>query len=135
MRLLEDENRILISLFELVSIARRKACSTVPLDEDEPGEMDAAKFTLELFGIQKRERIEYDTQRDGISFRITASADSVSDNKITLIRRTAATTKGQQRAEEAQCRAEAFILGKIIAEKYGYDEMTLKIDFLRVPSD
>ena len=41
MKLIADENRILISLSELVSIARRRISPALPTDESEPELVDA----------------------------------------------------------------------------------------------
>ena len=130
MRLIENENRILIGLQELVSVARRKACATVPLDEDEPLSDAASKTMLLSFGIQSRERLEYDTEEAGIRFRITGCADRISDNTITMVKCFNGGTKAQQKAQESQSRAEAFILSKILAETNDFYEIRIDIHYV-----
>ena len=48
-----SENRILISLGEFISIARRKISPTLPTDENEPEISEASKVTLLSLGISE----------------------------------------------------------------------------------
>lgn len=128
MRLISDENRILISLGELVSVARRKTCATVPKDEDEPTAHGASRSLLKALGISAPEELSCDASANGIDLRISGQAERISENEITLVRSIPdGLSKSDKKAEEAQCMGEAFILGKMLSDKYGFDEVHLSI--------
>ena len=128
MRYLADENRILIGLGELVAIARRKTCAAVPVDDEEPVVSGVSKMLLSALGLGEAERLVCDIEQGGLSFRITGCAERISESEITLVRGiTGGATDKQRKAEEAQCRGEAFILAKMLADKGGFDEIQIKI--------
>lgn len=134
MRHYSDENRILIGLDELVSIARRKISPTVPTDEDEPRLSPASRIALKALGVEKRERIDYDFTVSGYDFHLVGYADKLEGDTLTLVRTTQASTKAQRKNEIAECRGAAFILGKIICESRGYDKIDVRIIYLREDS-
>jgi hypothetical protein len=66
MKLIAEENRILISLGELVSIARRRISPTLPTDENEPELKRPSRAALAFLGILETQRLEYEFSEDGI---------------------------------------------------------------------
>ena len=130
MKHIASENRILISLDEFVSIARRRISPTLPTDENEPELSAASKAALLTYGITDRERIEYDFVTDGVSFRIVGYADKIENGTLTLVKVTTGTTAAVKKAEKAQARGEGFILAKALLESGNLDCVTLKIIYV-----
>ena len=130
MKHIASENRILISLDELVSIARRRISPTLPTDECEPELSGASRATLTSLGIPARQKVSLDYTHGGIDYRIFGYAESIENGEITLVKSVTGNTKGAKKAEVAQARGEGFILGKIIAENESRDEITLKVIYV-----
>ena len=127
MKLIQSENRILISLGELVSIARRRISPTLPTDEGEPELCGASRILLSSMGITERRKMEYDFSLDGVNYRVFGYADRVENGIITLIKVSTGSAKAAKKAEIAQARGEGFVLGKMLAENERLDSVTLKI--------
>ena len=134
MKHIASENRILISLDEFVSIARRRISPTLPTDECEPELCSASRATLAALGISERQKISLDYTHCGIDYRIFGYADSIDNGEITLVKVSTATTKAAKKTEIAQARGEGFILGKIIAENEKRDNINLKIIYVNETS-
>lgn len=130
MKLIADENRILISLGELVSIARRRISPALPTDESEPELYGASKATLASLGISERKRIELDLSHEGINYRVFGYADSIENSTITLIKVSTGSSKAAKKAEIAQARGEGFVLGKMLAESDNLESIQLKIIYV-----
>ncbi len=127
MKLIQSENRILISLGELVSIARRRISPALPTDEGEPELLGASKILLSSLGITERRKMEYDFSLDGVDYRVFGYADKVENGVITLVKVSTGSTKATKKAEIAQARGEGFVLGKMLADNEGLGSVTLKI--------
>ena len=130
MKLIADENRILISLGEFVSIARRRISPALPTDEDEPELGKASKMALSALGIGKEEKLSLNFTYEGVDYRLFGYADEVRDGALTLVRSSTSSTKTAKKAEIAQARGEGFVLGKILADGQGLDSITLKIIYV-----
>ena len=127
MKLIPSENRILISLGELVSIARRRISPALPTDENEPELYGASRILLSSLGIAERRKMEYDFAKSGVNYRVFGYADAVENGVITLVKVSTGSTKATKKAEIAQARGEGFVLGKMLAETEGLDSVTLRI--------
>jgi Rad3-related DNA helicase len=130
MKLIAEENRILISLGELVSIARRRISPTLPTDENEPELKRPSKAALAFLGISKTQRLEYEFSEDGIYYRLFGYAEKVENGEIILVKSSTGTTQGAKKAEIAQARGEGFILGKMLAEREGLDSVKLQVIYV-----
>ena len=130
MKLIPSENRILISLGELVSIARRRISPALPTDENEPELYGASRILLSSLGITERRKMEYDFEKCGVNYRVFGYADAVEHGVITLVKVSTGSTKAMKKAEIAQARGEGFVLGKMLAETEGLDLVTLKIIYV-----
>lgn len=130
MKHIPSENRILISLGEFISIARRKISPTLPTDEGEPELTAASRVTLASLGISERVRLEHDYTHDGIDFRIFGYADMTDGDGVTLVKSITGSAKGPRKEEIAQARGEAFVLGKIIAESGGMSSVNIKLIYV-----
>lgn len=124
MRYISEENIILVSLSEFVGIARRKISSAVPADECEP-----ILKSSRADGGSHGEKLEMEFREGGNRFRISSVADEVVGNSLTVIRYVKG-SPSQKKNEIAQCRGEAFVLGKILAEKYDYDSVRLTVSYI-----
>ena len=98
MKLIQSENRILISLGELVSIARRRISPTLPTDEGEPELCGASRILLSSMGITERRKMEYDFSLDGVNYRVFGYADRVENGIITLIKVSTGSAKAANKA-------------------------------------
>jgi len=134
MKLIADENRILISLGEFISIARRRISPTLPTDEEEPELLSASRSALLSLGISDRQKVSLDYSFDGVDYRIFGYADSIKDGEITVVKVSTATSKVAKKAEIAQARGEGFVLGKILAEAEYRESVTLKIIYINETS-
>lgn len=130
MKLIPSENRILISLGEFISIARRRISPTLPTDECEPELTVASRVTLASLGISERARLEHDYTYGGVDYRIFGYADMTDAEGVTLVRSVTGSAKGPRKEEIAQARGEAFVLGKILAENGGCDTVNVKLIYV-----
>ncbi len=130
MKLIADENRILISLCELVSIARRRISPALPTDESEPELYGASRTMLTSLGISERKKVELDFSFEGVDYRIFGYADSIENGIITLVKVSTGSSKAAKKAEIAQARGEAFILGKMFTESESLDCVSIKIIYV-----
>ena len=130
MKLIADENRILITLGELVSIARRRISPALPTDENEPEHERPSKIALTSLGIAEAERLSLDFEAEGVSYRLTGYADKVENGTVTLVKVSTGGTQAKKKAEVAQARGEGFILGKMLAEAKDLSSVTLKIIYV-----
>ena len=130
MKLIADENRILISLSELVSIARRRISPALPIDESEPELIDASRMMLTSLGISERKKVELDFRHGNVDYRIFGYADAIENGAITLVKVSTGSSKAIKKAETAQARGEAFILGKILSERENLGSVELKIIYV-----
>ena len=130
MKHIASENRILISLDEFVSIARRRISPTLPTDENEPQLVRASRAALLTLGISERQRVDFDFSYSGIDYRMFGYADNVYNGEITLVKNSTGGGKSAKKSEIAQARGEGFVLGKIVAENENLSCVTLKIIYL-----
>jgi len=130
MKLIQSENRILISLGELISIARRRISPTLPTDESEPELCGASRILLSSLGITERRKMEYDFTYSGVDYRIFGYADKVENGEITLIKVSTGATKAAKKAEIAQSRGEGFVLAKMLVDSERLDSVTLRIIYV-----
>lgn len=134
MKLIADENRILITLGELVSIARRRISPALPTDENEPELEKPSRIALTSLGIYDGERLTLDFEAEDISYRLTGYADKVENGVITLVKVSTGGTQSKKKAEIAQARGEGFILGKMLAEEKELSSVALKIIYVNEAS-
>ena len=134
MKLIADENRILITLGELVSIARRRISPALPTDENEPELEKPSRIALTSLGIDDGERLTLDFEAEDISYRLTGYADKVENGVITLVKVSTGGTQSKKKAEIAQARGEGFILGKMLAEEKELGSVALKIIYVNETS-
>ena len=130
MKLIADENRIMISLDEFVSIARRRISPTLPTDENEPELSVGTRSLLGSLGITERKRVDFDFTHGGINYRIIGYADGIDGGEITLVKVSTGSSAAVKKAEKAQARGEGFILGKAITENGAIDGVSLKIIYV-----
>ena len=134
MKHIPSENRILISLGEFISIARRRISPTLPTDENEPELSSASRAALIALGISERQKLSLDFSHKGVEYRIFGYADKVESGEITLVKSITGSAKGPKKSEIAQARGEGFILGKIVAESENRDAVTLKVIYVNETS-
>lgn len=126
MKHIQSENRILISIDEFISIARRRISPTLPTDECEPELSSASKAAPVTLGISKRRKLDLCFSHGGVDYRIFGYADKAEGGEITLVKGFNGSAKGPKKSEIAQMRGEGFILGKIMAEEEKLTSVNLK---------
>ena len=134
MKHIPSENRILVSLSEFISIARRRISPALPTDESEPILQDASKIALSSLGIKEQKKLEYTFDYDGIGYRIVGYADDLCTGTVTLVKNITGSSSKPKKAESAQARGEAFVLGKILCEKDWLDKVTIKLIYINTQS-
>ena len=130
MKLIASENRILISLGEFVSIARRRISPTLPTDENEPEFKEPSRVALLSLGISDNEKLTYDFSDEGIDYRIFGYADKIENGTVTLVKSSTGSTRSAKKTEIAQARGEGFVLGKMLTERDCLDSFKLKIIYV-----
>jgi Rad3-related DNA helicase len=134
MKLIAIENRILISLGEFISIARRRISPTLPTNEGEPEFIGTSRQALSSLGMSERQKLSLDFTWCGVDYRIFGYAERAENGEITLVKSVTGSTKGAKKAEIAQARGEGFILGKIIAENENREAINLKVIYINESS-
>ncbi len=123
----KEENRILISVKELVSTARRHISSSVALDEDEPTGLGLSQRYSKMYSLENEIELTLDFELDGISYRLLGTAKIDNDGRITVIRGSEATSKAQKKTELADARGCAFILAKMRNDTMGASDAELSV--------
>ena len=132
----QDKNEMNISLFEFVSTARRGICTTLPLDDDEPAIKSASdRARRSILGNTSEDIITTDFYVGDVRFVLEGKCDSIEKDSITIIRVTDVPPDRITKAEMAQCRAEAFVLGYIHANNNNLKSVNLTIIIASSVSD
>lgn len=128
MRYDTDSGKILITLGELVLIARRGISATLPVDEDEPN-FSRASYIIRRAVLGDREPVPVRFGFDalGFSFELIGEADMIECDEVTLLASTESSA-GNPRAEEIrQARGMGFILSYMYASIEGLENISLKV--------
>ena len=125
----KESGKIKLGISEFVAISRRGISPTLPFDEDEPSTaaVSAARASAILENYSP-ERLYFGFELSEYSFELSALADSIAENKISIIREIGGAKPKKE--ELAEIRGEAFILGNILASLKGYDSIVLSISYL-----
>ena len=107
MRYDESYNRIVITVTEMVSISRRCIAPTLPSDDEEPGAGSA--------DLAVGEELSVSFTAGGNDYLLVGRPRSISGDGLTVLRRVESVPSRPRRAEEAQIRGEAFLLGYMLA--------------------
>ncbi len=131
MRYDDKTGKIKISLSELVTIARRGISPTLPCDEDEPktDSLKSQKLRRLIPDLESSD-LHYGFDCDGFSFEMSATADGVGGNAVTVAREITSSPKKPRREEERQVRGEAYVISHVLSELCGYSEILLNILYL-----
>lgn len=128
MRYDEQNNIMLVSLKEFVTLARRKVASTLPFDDEEPTVTYADK--IEEAGLSlpgKKDGISLSFTLGGIDYQLNTEAQFVDGNVVTLVR----SLDGKPRKNDiAQTRGEAFVIGHALSKKENYERVHLKFVYI-----
>ena len=130
MKLLAEENRILISLGEFVSIARRRISPTLPIDEDEPTGQKPSRAALSFLGVDKGVRLEREFTADGYDYRLFGYTEIAENGELTMVKSSTGATQSAKKAEVAQARGEAFVLTLMLMERDNIDSVTARIIYV-----
>ena len=126
-----DSGKIRLGLSEFVSVARRGISPTLPFDEDEPSTRTPSSQRVKaILGEYRSERLYFGFESGEYSFELSAEADSISDNEISLVREISSSPAKPSREEAAQIRGEAFTLGHILASLRGFEGIILNVTYV-----
>lgn len=125
------DKKIIISLREFVSIARRSVSATSSFDEDEPrlSEISARRLSS-IIGAAEGVDFTHEFSAGDYDFRLVLHADDASGERLTLAGEVLSYTAEPSKEELAELRGEAFVLGYALALKENYASMTIRLVFL-----
>ena len=126
-----NEEKIVLSQREFVSIARRSVSATASFDEDEPSLSEISSKRLEAI-VGPIEPYEFSEEFSalGYDFRLILRADCVRGDEIILAGKAASYKAEPSREELAELRGEAFLFGFLMAEKERYPEVKIRLVFI-----
>lgn len=128
MRYDSDSGKILITLGELVLIARRGISATLPVDEDEPNISRASMMIRRaVLGDREPVPIRFGFESLGFSFELIGEADMIEGEELTVLASTEATASSPRTEEIRQARGMGFILSYMYATIEGLDSISLSI--------
>ena len=133
MRYNEERKIILLSVGELVSIARKRVSSVPSRDEDRPHRLTPQKAT-EIMSAHSAAPYNFAHRFDALkwSFELIPDADAVyqSEGRIYVTQELDGERTSPDRELERQCRAEAFIYGYVYAKEHGLNSVLLTIVYI-----
>ncbi len=131
MRYITDEGKILISVTELISIARRGISPTRPTEDGEPIlSRPAARLCRELTEGREPTALRYDFSLGGYDFVLTGYADRIENGELTLIAGREGRADKPRREEKELMRGAAFLLGYMYTELSGMEDARLNEIFV-----
>lgn len=110
----KTSGRLIISLREFVTNARRGICTMLPPDEDEP--------TMSTVGS---EEIKHDFALGEYSFTLTARVEHAEKGRVTISVPTDSSPTRPRKEEIAQARGEGYVAAFMASELYGGDTITI----------
>lgn len=135
MRYDTDSGKILITLGELVLIARRGISATLPVDEDEPNIKRPSLITRRaVLGDKEPVPIRYGFNALGYSFELIGEADAIDGDKVTVISSLDGTSRAPSAEEIKETRGIGFILCYMYAEIEGLDSLSLNVVYFNESS-
>lgn len=130
MRYDPEIQKINISVGELATVARRGISPTLPFDEDEPTAGGVSKALISALGLGEQSPLTYEFEAGGYSFLLSGRAYLSAKGEI-ILPRAINSPSGKIPAEDKRAaRAEAFILGKMLAQTHNKSTLTLKVIYL-----
>ena len=114
MRYDKEFGKIILGLSEFVTVARRRV-ATAARDEDEPAVSEvSARMLRSIAGDMTPETVIFGFEGAGYTFELKMTADSVTENELTVAREIESSPKKPRREEQAQIRGEGFVLAHAI---------------------
>ena len=126
-----NAEKIIISLREFVSIARRSISATSSFDEDEPTLSEVSKRRLaSILGIAEALDFSHGFSAGGYDFSLLLHADSLEGKKITLAGEVSSYNAEPSKEELSELRGEAFVLAYAHAQRENYEAVEVRLVFL-----
>lgn len=123
-----DTGKILITLGELVLIARRGISATLPVDEDEPNICrPSLMIRRAALGDKEPIPVRFGFDALGYSFELIGEADMIEGEEVTVLFSTDTNASSPKSEEIRQARGMGFILSYMYASIEGYDNISLNI--------
>ncbi len=119
-----------ISEKELVEIARRGISSHAPHDSDEPSLTDARQPERFIPKEALSEKLNFSTTIRSAPLTVYGTADGIKDNELYCIFEYESGRKNPTKEEVSTARAEAFILGFMLAKKNAFESVKLNIVYI-----
>ena len=122
MRYSSDSGRIIIGLKEFVNIARRGIGGSLSHDQNEP--------LANEISLCKELTLRYGFEAGGYPFELIGTPSMIEGGRIITLFELEGKIDRASRAEIAQARAEAFILGKMYCEISGRDNVEIAVRYI-----
>lgn len=130
MRYDPEIQKINISVGELATLARRGISPTSPFDEDIPVTGGVSKVLITSLGLKDEAALSLEFESGGYAFLLTGKAYLTDEAEITFPKVISSPSGRISPEDIKEARAEAFILGKMLAELLNVDTVTLKVVYL-----
>lgn len=135
MRYDADSGKILITVSELVSIARRGISPVMPHDEDEPELFRPSTIIRQnILADATPVALRHGFSAMGYDFELTGEADAIEGDALTLLIVADFSGGKPRKEEEKQARGFAFVLGYILCALQGYEEIELRLTYINEKS-
>ncbi|MBP3401809.1 MAG: ATP-dependent DNA helicase [Clostridia bacterium] len=126
-----NEEKIIVSLREFVSIARRSISATASFDEDEPHLSEVSSRRLAAI-VGSLEAVDFSHEFSAMehSFRLLLRADGIEGDRVTLAGEVISHKAEPNKEELAELRGEAFVLAYALAEREKLGSVEIRLVFL-----
>ncbi len=126
-----NDGKIIISLREFVSIARRSISATASFDEDEPRLSEVSSRRLaSIVGSAEGVDFVHEFSAGGYDYKLLLHADGAEADKVTLAGEVLSYTAEPNKEELAELRGEAFVLAYALALREKYSSVEINLVFL-----
>ncbi len=130
MRYDNDSGKILISVSELVAVARRGISPTLPLDEDEPHiTSPSLAIRREALGAKEAVPLRIGFTAYEYEYELVGSTDSICEDCLHIVRAISSSPEKPRREEREQVEGESFILAYMYATLSGIENLSLNITY------
>ncbi|MBQ7387367.1 MAG: ATP-dependent DNA helicase [Clostridia bacterium] len=125
-----ESGKILLTLGEFVTVARRRVAATAH-DEDEPCVSGVSSRILRsIIGEHTPEALTFGFSGLGYSFELAMSADAIAGDEITVAREIESSPEKPRREELAEVRGEGFVIAHALCELSGLESVNLRFIYI-----
>lgn len=135
MRYDAESGKILISLTEFVSIARRGVSPSATFDDDEPDVASPSRIRLKkIYGEMTPRVLSIEFSSHGESFLLSGHCDSAHDGEITIARSITSNPQRPKKSEIAEIRGEGYVAAYMLCLEDGKKSVQIRFIYLNESS-